>query len=307
MLVEPLDCKALWPHNPCTQPHHHFKSRLPARHHAHHKGSFGSVLVAGGAPGMVGAAILAARTAVLTGAGRVAVAPLQAFAPDWFDPHFPELMHKPLHQGLAFASVLAVGTGLGTCAQAQAVLAECLQHATECFPKNTAGNSSTNTRIQPMVLDADALNLIATHPHLRQKLAACPAPVVLTPHPLEAARLTGLTTQRVREQRIAVATDLANEFNAVVVLKGAGTVVTNGHTTLINHTGGPALATAGSGDVLTGAIASFLAQGLDALNAAGVAVWLHGYCISAQSQPILVSHASELAQRMKRELEVCRG
>ncbi|HEY1058495.1 MAG TPA: NAD(P)H-hydrate dehydratase [Limnobacter sp.] len=283
--------------------------RLPQRKHAHHKGSFGSVGVLGGQHGMVGAAVLTARSALLMGAGRVAISLLAEHghcSPDvqlpghapFLDPHFPELMNKPLDTNLGFAQVLAVGPGLGTSPEAQAwmdTLFESGQH-----------------HAHDWVLDADALNLLAEHAHLKTQWLAlrkaqpdCRA--VMTPHPLEAARLLNSTVEAVQSNRIDAACQLAQQYDCVVVLKGAGTVVaytTSATTSVeINGTGGPALGTAGSGDVLTGAVAALLGQGLSAMDAAACAVWLHGLSVSplpGESEAHVVSHASAIAQRMAR-------
>lgn len=125
-----------------------------------------------------------------------------------------------------------------------------------------------------MVLDADALNLISKNKVILRDLSQTP---VITPHPGEMARLTGLTTDFINENRISVAMDFAKENNLIVVLKGARTVISSPEGELyINSTGNPGMATAGSGDVLTGMIASFIAQGIKPLMAAVVAVYLHG-------------------------------
>ena len=130
----------------------------------------------------------------------------------------------------------------------------------------------------PVVLDADALNLIALEPGLQQKLARRDSATILTPHPLEAARLLGTSSAGVQADRVAAARELAQRFGAIVVLKGSGTVIarSNGHVA-INTTGNPALATAGSGDVLAGICGALLAQGWPEWDAALGAVWLHGH------------------------------
>ena len=128
-----------------------------------------------------------------------------------------------------------------------------------------------------MVLDADALNHLAGEAAL---IASARAPVIITPHPGEAARLLRTSTAEVEEDRVAAVRALAELTRAVVVLKGAGTLVCDGAVgdgfVTINPTGGPALATAGSGDVLTGVVAALVAQGLEAGEAARAAVYLHG-------------------------------
>jgi len=125
----------------------------------------------------------------------------------------------------------------------------------------------------PIVLDADALNVIAGQ--APEALAAADVPVVITPHPGEAARLLGTTAKEVQADRQAAATRLA-ELGAVAVLKGAGTVVCDGKRMHVNETGNPGMATAGAGDVLTGMLAALVAAGMEPFDAAVLAVWAHG-------------------------------
>lgn len=134
----------------------------------------------------------------------------------------------------------------------------------------------------PLLLDADALNLLATHPVLARQVARRDAPTVLTPHPAEAARLLGVTTEAVQDDRVAAALQLARRFAAAVALKGCGTVVaTADGRWWINSTGNPGLATAGSGDVLAGMALALLAQGWPAPEALLAAVHLHGLAADA--------------------------
>jgi hydroxyethylthiazole kinase-like uncharacterized protein yjeF len=134
----------------------------------------------------------------------------------------------------------------------------------------------------PAVLDADALNLVATHPPLRAALAARASPTLLTPHPAEAARLLGSDVPSIQRDRLAAAHSLASELNAHVVLKGAGSVLVHPDGTWdINASGNPALSTAGSGDVLSGFAGALLAQGIAAKAALRVAVCVHGAAADA--------------------------
>ncbi len=221
------------------------------------KGSFGTVSVVGGARGMVGAALLAGRAALRLGAGKVFVDVLGAPDLAW-DPAQPELMLRAGRIASA-GDVLLAGCGMGTDAAAHAVLRAALVHT------------------GPVVLDADALNGLAADAGLRAALPAGHGVRVLTPHPGEAARLLGVTTDTVQRDRVACARRLAADGRCVAVLKGAGTVIADpAGDYVINGTGGPALASAGTGDVLAGMLAALLAQGADALTAACGAVWLHG-------------------------------
>ncbi|MFN3984150.1 MAG: NAD(P)H-hydrate dehydratase [Rhodocyclaceae bacterium] len=235
-----------------------FQNCLKPRPFNSHKGSFGDVGIIGGAPGMTGAALLAARAALRLGAGRVFVACLDKHAPP-VDLSQPELMLRRTDAVLEHASVLAVGPGLGCSDAAVKVLETGLQSD------------------KPLVLDADALNLLAARPTFRVLVTSRGTPTLITPHPAEAARLLDCDTATVQSDRVAAACALARQFNSLTVLKGCGSIIaTPEGQWLINRTGHPGMATAGMGDVLTGLIASLLAQRWTALDALVAAVHLHG-------------------------------
>ncbi len=225
-----------------------------------HKGRRGHVLVVGGAPGMRGAGRLSAAAALRAGAGLVTLACSGAAdaiaAPDAVMTRGIDGPLAPLLDGKA---AIVIGPGLGTAGDAMAHVGEALASGL------------------PAVLDADALNLLAAVP---ASIAGAAGPVVITPHPGEAARLLGRTVPEIERDRLAAARELAARTHAVVVLKGARTIVCDGtlgddHCAL-NPTGGPALATGGSGDVLAGVIGALLAQGLAAGDAARAGVYVHG-------------------------------
>ena len=234
-----------------------FSRHLQARRHNTHKGSFGNAAVIGGARGMGGAAILAARTAIHSGAGRVYALFLDD-APA-YDSGQPELMCRPASNFDLSTAALIIGPGLGTAGQAQELLVRAI-----------ASDS-------PLLADADALNLLAADTVLHKAMAARHAPSLLTPHPLEAARLLETSIAEVQADRVAAARRLAAKYKACVILKGSGTVIAapNGDA-VINTTGNAALATAGTGDVLSGLCGSLLAQGWPQWEAALAGVWLHG-------------------------------
>lgn len=242
--------------------------RLEAEH-ASHKGRFGDIWIVGGARGMVGAAQLAARAGLRAGAGRVYLSLLADEAPSALTSDGLELMRRSWADaramGLAEHATVVCGCGGGDAVRL--VLPELL------------------SRARRLVLDADALNAIAADPTLATLLEARGRrgpPTILTPHPLEAARLLDTTSVALQADRCAAARRLADRFGAVVLLKGSGSVIAApGATPIINPTGSSRLATAGTGDVLAGWIGGSWSghAGLDLATASRAAVgsaWLHG-------------------------------
>jgi ADP-dependent NAD(P)H-hydrate dehydratase / NAD(P)H-hydrate epimerase len=234
----------------------------PARANTH-KGTNGTLTIIGGANGMLGAALLASRAAMRMGAGKVKVAWLANPHPQ-VDPQMPEVMMRSASDLTNDdCTALVIGCGMGTSGAAIRVLNAQLK------------------RELPIVIDADALNLIAQSADLAVLVQQRKAPTVITPHPAEAARLLGASRSSVQADRLRAARDLAVGYSCVAVLKGAGTVVHDGTTTSISTTGNPLLATAGTGDVLAGMIGALLAQGYDAATAARLGVCLHGVAADA--------------------------
>jgi hydroxyethylthiazole kinase-like uncharacterized protein yjeF len=242
---------------------------------------------------MVGAALLAARAALLVGAGRVTVGLIDEQGPAW-DPVHPELMLHAWHElsRIDALSTLAVGPGLGDLPQS---------HAALCWALDSA---------LPLVLDADALNMMAADRTLLARLSARAAPAVLTPHPAEAARLLGIDTRAVQSDRIGSACRLAAETGCAVVLKGAGSIsaAAGGRQWYVHTTGNAGMASAGMGDVLTGIVAGLFAQGLAPVEALAGAVTLHGAAGDAIANESGAVHglagltASEVALRARRLL-----
>lgn len=231
---------------------------LPPRPDQSHKGDFGNMGVIGGAPGMAGAVLLVARAALHLGTGRVYAGLLDTRI--GVDPVTPELMLTTPEAVLTLnlPGCLVIGPGLGQSADALALLKKTLRCAL------------------PLLIDADALNLIAAHPVLMRQVARREAITLLTPHPGEAARLLGTTTDSVQANRETTVRALHRQSRAIVILKGAGTLICNGDSVWQNTTGNPGMAAPGMGDVLSGMIAALIAQGADSVQAACYGVWLHG-------------------------------
>ncbi len=231
--------------------------QVQPRRRSYHKGDLGHVLVVGGNRGYSGAVRLAAEAAARSGAGLVSVAthPVHAAC---LNLQRPELMCRGLESGdelqtlIERANVIALGPGLGKDSWARSLF-------------DTVVNSGL-----PLVMDADALNLLAEAPTRRDNW-------VLTPHPGEAARLLGSDTQAVQADRFAALQQLQSRFGGVVVLKGAGSLVGGGssHPPAVCSAGNPGMASGGSGDLLTGIIAALIAQGYQQLEAAELGVALH--------------------------------
>lgn len=246
--------------------------KFPKRPVDGHKGTFGRVLAIGGSPGMSGSICLAAAAALRGGAGLVTAAvpaSIQAvvagFEPSYMTVGLANGQHGQLgdqsvdvvREIVAGKSAVAIGPGLGQSTAAADLVLSVIKES-PC----------------PVVIDADALNLAAEFQVFdRSELAG---DWVITPHPGEFARLSGLSVSEINQQREAVAMEFAARHRLCVVLKGAGTVVTDGQRLFVNTTGNAGMATGGSGDVLTGLVAALIAQGADSFNAAAIGVHLHG-------------------------------
>lgn len=243
---------------------------LPPRPIDGHKGTFGRVLIIAGSRGMSGAAALAGLGAMRSGAGLVTLAVPDVIA-DVVAGIEPGFLLKPLpssDEGRIAADAgsqleelagsvdaIAIGPGLG--------------RSDELDELVTWAYTSIE---RPVVVDADALNALATLQDVPPNLG----PRVLTPHPGEFARLLDSTTVEVQADRSVLAERFAAKYGIAVALKGAGTVVTDGERTAVNETGNDGMATGGSGDVLTGVVAALLARGMSAYEAARLAVHVHG-------------------------------
>jgi hydroxyethylthiazole kinase-like uncharacterized protein yjeF len=254
-----LDAAKLLPPNGWVAEPALFSNSLRPRPKNFHKGQAGSVGILGGAAGMTGAALLAGRAALKLGAGRVYVGMLDHDAPS-VDFGAPELMLRHPDEALGMElDALVVGPGLGQGERAETLVAAALASEIPC------------------VLDADALNLVAANEDLRRACARHPADTLATPHPAEAARLLGISTAKVQDDRLAAAQGLSRELAAHVVLKGAGSIVAarDGHW-FVNTSGNPGMASAGMGDVLAGILGALLAQRIPGEAALALGVHLHG-------------------------------
>lgn len=253
----------------------HLNSRAPNTH----KGEQGRVLVIGGDHGYGGAGIMTAEMALLAGTGLVGLATRAQHCVAMLSRH-PQIMAQAIDSGQALvplldkADVLALGPGLGLEAWGSQL----------CFEALRAD--------KPMVIDADALNLLASN----SQLASHREQWVLTPHPGEAARLLNCSIADIEADRVAAAISLHTKWGGVVVLKGAGTVVTDGRDVFVCDIAAPALASGGMGDVLTGLIASLYAQGHSALDAALMAV--HTHATAGVLLGVRTGHRGVLAQEL---------
>jgi NAD(P)H-hydrate epimerase len=245
--------------------------RLPRRSYDGHKGTYGTVTVLAGSRGMSGAAVLCGTAALRAGAGLVRVASPASVQPEvaagfpcyttvpvreHTDGTFSEGAVDELAESARAGDVLALGPGLGR------------KPHVAGFVREVIGQLPGT----PVVIDADGLNVLSPW---AGEFAGRSAPLVLTPHPVEFARLTGQSLPMPADREKA-AVAFAERFGLVLVLKGAGTVVTDGRRVYRNSTGNPGMATGGAGDVLTGVIAALIGQGVAAFDAAVLGVWVHG-------------------------------
>ena len=239
---------------------------LPEREQTAHKGDFGKILLLCGSRGYTGAAYLAAMGALRAGAGLVflgvpesiygieavklneaIVFPLPDEDGKLSEKAIPEILER-----LSKMDAVLIGPGLGQSEDVFRVVKTVLENA-----------------VCPVVLDADGINVVAAHMDILRKRTA---PTILTPHAGEFARLGGI----MEAGRQIAAENMAEDLGCVMLLKGSGTVITDGSTTYINPTGNPGMAVGGSGDVLAGMITTLLGQGISALESAACGAWLHG-------------------------------
>ncbi|MEK7867309.1 MAG: NAD(P)H-hydrate dehydratase [Planctomycetota bacterium] len=274
--------------------------RLPPRAPDSHKGTFGRVLVVAGSRGMVGAACLATEAVLRSGAGLVLLAcpagvqPLAAVKltcamtwplPENADGALSEDGQKDILTLADRYDVVAIGPGLTQSPETMKLL------------------FSTIPRLgKPLVVDADAINILSKDLTVLQRGGRTS---VLTPHPGEMARLTRRSIDELQKNREAIAGEFAKKHRVVLLLKGHGSVVTDGTRLAVNGTGNPGMATAGSGDVLTGVVAGFLAQGLSPFDAARLAAHIHGLAgdIAAREIGPVGMLASDILDRVPKAIK----
>ncbi len=269
---------------------------IPFRDSSYHKGAFGKVLVIAGSMGMGGAAELASKAVLRSGAGLAVLACPKSLVP-CFESKLTEVIKRPLAETKDQSlDSKALGQALKL---SETVDAVALGPGLSRHPKTSEFVVKFLGRVgKPVVIDADGLNALEGRPEVIRKMRV---PVVVTPHPGEMARLKGLTIKEVQNNRIAVAGQFSAKNKCVVVLKGAATVVAHPEGPIgINSTGNSGMATAGSGDVLTGMIAAFLAQGLSAWDASRLGVYWHGLAgdlaAKAKGEPSMV--ASDILENL---------
>ena len=277
-------------------------ARIPARSQDSHKGSFGRVLVVGGSVCMSGAAYFSAKAAYRTGAGLVRILThkdnrviFQTQLPEAILSTYGDDVEKDKPQileAVAWADVIVVGVGMGQSGEAKKLLRTVLAAADV-----------------PLVIDADALNLLAANSELWETVTA---PVIVTPHPLEMARLCHVDVSTIERDRFTAAINFSEKYALICVLKGHQTVVSDGsearglgdkHTLYLNRSGNSGMATGGSGDVLTGIIAALIAQKMKPFDAAALGTYIHGLAGDAASEALgeysvmasdIIDHISEI-------------
>jgi len=228
---------------------------LPKREKETHKGDYGRVLIVAGSSGMLGAGILASRSALRTGSGLVYLAVPKELK-DIANIATPEVIVKSFDDIDSIKpDVIVIGPGLSTSKNAKSITEKIL----------------LSSKV-PLVIDADALNTTDVH-----FLNFIKAPFIITPHPKELERLIDVPASEIQKNREFIAKNTAKKINGIIVLKGSNTVVADKRGNIyINKTGNPGMATAGSGDVLSGIIASFIGQGIEIFLAAKIGVNVHG-------------------------------
>lgn len=258
------------------------KANLKPREKFSHKGDFGRVAVIAGSEGFTGAAYLSSASAVRSGAGLVTLCcdeSLQGVLSSKTEEAMTvSIQNENFHSVIKKSNSIAFGPGLGNNVASRVLLSRVLTLAA-C----------------PVVIDADGLNVLQGNLGI---LKLAEFMLVLTPHPGEFSRLSGLTMEAIEKDRIKAATDFAKKHRIILLLKGYNTIITDGETVYVNPTGSSAMASGGMGDTLTGIIASFIGQGLKPFQAAFSAAYIHGYCGDRLAETRFSVNASELLREL---------
>lgn len=259
------------------------KNSLKVRDNEAYKGDFGQVLVIAGSRGYSGAAFLAAQAAVRSGAGLVTLCTPKELQ-DIMSIKLTEAMTityedtDKINNIVAKSDVIAIGPGMGNSRLTYNILSETILKS-DC----------------PLVIDADGLNVLQGNLDILQ----CKNnKIILTPHYGEMARLTGLSIEEIKEDKVKIAKDFARSNEVILLLKGYRTIVTDGDDVFINTTGNSAMASGGMGDTLTGVIASFIAQGYEPLEATYLAAYIHGYCGDKLAENMFCVNATHIIQEL---------
>ncbi len=259
------------------------RKSLQVRDKYSHKGDYGRVLIAAGSKGFTGAAYIAAEGAVRSGAGLVTLCCSEELQPilsaklvEAMTISFKE--KERLKEAVDKCSAIAIGPGMGNNEETLESVKYTLKYA-KC----------------PIVIDADGINVLKDHLSLIKNRES---KVVLTPHLGEMARITGMSIEYIKQNRIEVSEKLAKEYGVIILLKGYNTVITDGVITMINPTGNSSMASGGMGDCLTGIIASFIGQGYKPLEAAYLAAYIHGYAGDKLSKKMFCVNASHVLENI---------
>lgn len=259
------------------------KQSMIKRNKHSHKGDYGRVVIIAGSKGFTGASYIATQGAVRSGAGLVTLCCDEEIQPilsskliEAMTLQFKDT--KRLEELLKNSNCIAIGPGMGN------------NETTLQFVMNTLLNAAC-----PIVIDADGLNVLKGNLHL---LEESKNKVIITPHLGEMSKLTGLTIEEIKQNRMGIAQSFAQKYKCIVLLKGYNTVITDGHKTIINPTGNSAMASGGMGDALTGIIASFIAQGYDPLKATSISAFIHGYTGEKLSKKMFCVNASQLLEEL---------
>lgn len=268
------------------------RKHIPIREKHLHKGDFGRVAVVAGSTGFTGAAFISTQAAVKSGAGLVTLCCPENIQ-DILSIKLTEAMtvsfknKDRLNEILGKSDAIAVGPGMGDNESTLKIVTDIIRY-TSC----------------PIVIDADGINALKNNLNILKKKNN---KIVLTPHPGEMSRITGMSIENIEKNRIEIAKLFAREYDIILLLKGYNTVITDGKTVIINTTGNSSMASGGMGDALTGIIASFISQGFDPFKAAYIGAYVHGYCGDMLSKDRFCVNALSLIDKLPfgiKELQV---